>query len=97
MFVLCAFPLRHIDDCTDDLEKFSVCGVLGVTRQFDIFDCPSGKYDSKLDLVVRLLARSSSGYVIKPFAVVRMHALQDRFGARETVKPIKTQNSKSFI
>src|ERR1700761_2981053 len=97
MFVLCAFPLRHIDDCTDDLEKFSVWGELGVTGQFNIFDCPSGKHNSKLDLVVRLLALSSTGYLIKPFAVIRMHALQSRFEARKTVKRIKTQNSISFI
>src|ERR1700730_16170816 len=97
MLALCALSFRYIYDCADNLDKFSVCGELRVSSQFDIFNGSSGKYVPKLDLIVRLLAPPSTGCFDKPFAVIWMHALHDSFEAREAVKRIKPQNSISFI
>jgi len=38
MLLLCALAFRHIDDCTDNLDKFSARGELRVGSRFNVFD-----------------------------------------------------------
>ena len=91
MLLLCALALRHIDNCTDNFDKFSARGELRVGGRSSVFESSIGLWDSKLEFIISLLVHRLPSLLNYPSSVIGMDYLQGSFAARQPVARIEPQ------
>jgi hypothetical protein len=68
--------LRHIDNCTDNFDKFSARGEFRVGGRFNVFDGSSRGKGPEFEFIISLVVHRLPSLLAYPFSVIGVDCLQ---------------------
>src|ERR1700733_9873498 len=90
--IIRALAFCHIDDCSDNLHKFSASGEKVTGSRFNMSDRSRGYYDSVCYTVVSFFAQCALYLVRHSVSLMWMDALPHLFNFRRTLQRIKPED-----